>query len=142
MDNVSVFSIAGQSYGPSFSLFNITVTFGRASSPGQGHGEVHDLVVPWHDLPENPSIFSLLSWHTRTSEFKGRDEELAELLRWAKDSRRISMKFITGPGGVGTVDLWTFTTVAVSLIGVVLLASYVPARRAASVAPTEALRWE
>jgi len=44
--------------------------------------------------------------------------------------------------GVGTVDLWTYATVAASLIGVVILASYVPARRAASVAPTEALRWE
>jgi predicted permease len=44
--------------------------------------------------------------------------------------------------GVNAVDFWTYGTVAVSLIGVVLLASYVPARRAASVAPTEALRWE
>ena len=101
MDNINLVSIAGQSYGPSFSLFNITITFGGSPSPGQGHGELRDLVVPWHDLPENPSIFSLLSWHTRTSEFKGRDEELAELLHWAKDGQKISIKFVTGPGGVG-----------------------------------------
>jgi tetratricopeptide (TPR) repeat protein len=101
MDNVNLVSMAGQSYGPSFSLFNITVTFGGSSSPGQGHGELRDLAVPWHDLPENPSIFSLLSWHTRTSKFKGRDEELAELLRWSKDSQKILIKFVTGPGGVG-----------------------------------------
>ena len=82
-------------------FFDITVIFGGPSSPDQGHGELCDLVVPWHDLQEDPSIFALLSWHTRTSRFKGRDEELAELLSWAKDSRRISVKFITGPGGAG-----------------------------------------
>ena len=98
MNDVNLVSVTGQSYGPSFSLVNITVTSGGPSSPDQGHG---DLVVPWHDLQEDPSIFALLSWHTRTSEFKGRDEELAELLSWAKDSRRISVKFITGPGGAG-----------------------------------------
>jgi len=101
MDNINLVSMAGQSYGPSFSLFNITVTFGRSPLPGQGHGEIRDLVVPWHDLPENPSIFSLLSWHTRTSKFKGRDDELAKLLLWAKDGQKISIKFVTGPGGVG-----------------------------------------
>jgi ABC-type lipoprotein release transport system permease subunit len=44
--------------------------------------------------------------------------------------------------GVGAVDLRTYSTVTVSLLAVVLLASYMPARRAASVAPTDALRWE
>ena len=44
--------------------------------------------------------------------------------------------------GVNPVDLLTYVTVAATLIGVVLLASYLPARRAAAVDPTEALRWE
>ncbi|MBW2742003.1 MAG: hypothetical protein JRE64_24875 [Deltaproteobacteria bacterium] len=93
MDNINLVSMAGQSYGPSFSLFNITVTFGGSPSLGQGHGEIRDLVVPWHDLPENPSIFSLLSWHTRTSKFKGRDEELAELQRWHTSKRKLGGRF-------------------------------------------------
>jgi predicted permease len=43
---------------------------------------------------------------------------------------------------VSPVDPPTYGAVAAVLIGVVLLASYVPARRAAGVDPTEALRWE
>jgi len=43
---------------------------------------------------------------------------------------------------VSPVDPLTYSGVAAALIGVVLLASYIPARRAAGVEPTEALRWE
>ncbi len=44
--------------------------------------------------------------------------------------------------GVSPVDPLTYGAVAAALMGVVLLASYIPARRAAGVDPTEALRWE
>ena len=42
--------------------------------------------------------------------------------------------------GVSLVDPLTLGVVSASLMGVVLLASYLPARRAAGVDPTEALR--
>ena len=42
--------------------------------------------------------------------------------------------------GVGRADPITYGTVSVLLVAVVLLASYLPARRAAAVHPTEALK--
>lgn len=44
--------------------------------------------------------------------------------------------------GVRPVDPLSYGAVAAALMGVVLLASYIPARRAAGVDPTEVLRWE
>ncbi len=44
--------------------------------------------------------------------------------------------------GVSPVDSFTFVTVAVGLTGIVLLASYLPARRAGGMDPTEVLRAE
>ena len=44
--------------------------------------------------------------------------------------------------GVSPLDPVTYAAVSVVLAGVALLATYIPARRAASVDPVEALRWE
>jgi predicted permease len=44
--------------------------------------------------------------------------------------------------GVSPIDPVTFASVALTLAAVALLASYLPARRASGLDPTEALRWE
>jgi predicted lysophospholipase L1 biosynthesis ABC-type transport system permease subunit len=44
--------------------------------------------------------------------------------------------------GVSPVDPVTFAAVSIALAAVALVASYLPARRASSMDPTEALRWE
>jgi ABC-type lipoprotein release transport system permease subunit len=43
---------------------------------------------------------------------------------------------------VSATDPWTFGAVAVGVVGVALLASWIPARRASRIDPMEALRVE
>jgi predicted permease len=44
--------------------------------------------------------------------------------------------------GVNPIDPFTYALVSLTIAAIALLASYIPARRAASIHPTEALRWE
>ena len=44
--------------------------------------------------------------------------------------------------GVSSIDVLTYACVAFGLGGTALLASYLPALRAARINPAEALRWE
>ncbi|HEY7697729.1 MAG TPA: FtsX-like permease family protein, partial [Vicinamibacteria bacterium] len=44
--------------------------------------------------------------------------------------------------GVSPIDPITFASVAATLAAIALVASYLPARRASGLDPTEALRWE
>jgi len=46
-------------------------------------------------------LFSLLSWHTRISEFAGRDDEMDKLKEWATSDYPVWVKFVVGDGGVG-----------------------------------------
>ena len=61
------------------------------------------LEISWRKLQQNPSPFSLISWHSRLSEMVGRDKELNDLNDWAMDDsiNAISVKVITGDGGTG-----------------------------------------
>jgi tetratricopeptide (TPR) repeat protein len=60
------------------------------------------LTTPWDELPANPSIFSMLSWHTEMSDFSGRKQEVEAFEDWHTGSRtNVSLKFVTGDGGMG-----------------------------------------
>jgi len=64
-----------------------------------------ELGIPWKKLEKNTDIFSLLQWRARITEHKGRDIELKELNEWVNNNSEISIKFITGDGGVGKTRL-------------------------------------
>ncbi len=46
-------------------------------------------------------MFSLLSWHSRISEFAGRDDEMDQLGEWVASNHSVRVKFVIGDGGVG-----------------------------------------
>lgn len=63
--------------------------------------QVSELIVPWQPLQKDAGVFSLLSWHSRVSDFDGRHNEMAELELWAESDLPVSVKFVVGDGGVG-----------------------------------------
>jgi ABC-type antimicrobial peptide transport system permease subunit len=62
------------------------------------------------------------------------------LLGSAAAARALATVFPGGTGGDGRTDYAAFPLVAIAVLGVTLLASYLPARRASRVNPIEALR--
>ncbi len=95
--NINLASFTNMRFGPSVTAVGITGS-GRSAQTSFSPGE---LSIPWQDVQEKPDVFSLLSWHTRLSDFKGRDVEMAELQQWVRSEQAISIKFVTAEGGVG-----------------------------------------
>ncbi len=87
------FSSALVSIGPIFS-------FNKKIDQPVDPGSIQKLTIPFYD-PSNTKVMSLLSWHAHMSEHLGRDKEMTELKEWAEADRHVSIKFITGPGGMG-----------------------------------------
>ena len=50
---------------------------------------------------DKASIFSMLSWQSDLSDFVGRGVPMADLIEWAHSDKMVSVKFITGDGGIG-----------------------------------------
>ena len=96
MINFSLFAPTHTNYGPNVTL--IGQLWGKSSSPAASVG---DLDIPWQDLQDSPSIFSLLSWHTMLSDFHGRQDDLDKLNDWANSRQAVSVKFLIGDGGTG-----------------------------------------
>ncbi|MBU8934541.1 MAG: tetratricopeptide repeat protein [candidate division Zixibacteria bacterium] len=96
---VNLLAVGGPNYGPQVTAFGY-IGGGEASPEAAS-----DLKVPWHDAVEGQSELSLLSWHTRLSDFTGRDKQMKELDDWAASDPAVRMKFVTGrqqdEGGVG-----------------------------------------
>jgi tetratricopeptide (TPR) repeat protein len=66
------------------------------------HANPSDLQVSWQELEaDEPDPFALLSWQTRVSNFRGRDDEMTDLEQWAMAREPVRVKFITGEGGAG-----------------------------------------
>ncbi|MFH1370809.1 MAG: ATP-binding protein [Planctomycetota bacterium] len=89
----NLISYTGMRIGPS-----IGVITPKGSPPA---AELTELSIPWQNPTENPTVFALLSWHTTMADFAGRDEEISELYRWVTSNHPVSIKFLTGDGGVG-----------------------------------------
>jgi len=76
-------------------------SYSPARKPPQNENtaEAAELPLPFHDLTANPSTISFLSWHTRLSDFCGREHEFGELTAWAERQGTISAKVVIGEGG-------------------------------------------
>jgi len=97
MLSVTPIALVSVNFGPSIT------GIGQIGGAGQHRtlGSVRSLSIPWHDLPPNPSLLALLSWHTRVSQFAGRTRELEILQTWAMGPQAVMVKFMVGAGGTG-----------------------------------------
>ena len=91
--NFNLVSYSAASLGP-------TVTAVGSCGPGSTEA-LQELTIPWRPPQPNSHAFALLSWHAALSRFAGRDPAVAELHEWAVKDQAVSIKFITGEGGVG-----------------------------------------
>ncbi len=73
--NIINLSLARTSIGPSVTAIGHV---GPAQA-GPAAAPLERLAVPWQDPQDNPALYALLSWHTRLSEFAGREEAMREL---------------------------------------------------------------
>ena len=61
---------------------------------------------PWRGMPRPDNVTSLLTWKSRIPQhLYGRDEEMAELLRWAQEDYPIGVRLLYGGAGVGKTRL-------------------------------------
>ena len=95
MPNLNAVSFGGVKVGPSATVNLVSINAGSAPAP------VSQLSLRWQTLQRDPSLFALLTWHTRISDFAGREHELAQLRAWIAEDTPVSVKFLTGPGGSG-----------------------------------------
>jgi hypothetical protein len=128
--NILNVSIGEQSFGPEITAIALLGSEGKGEIAPRGQ-----LVIPWHDLQANPSLFSFLSWHTALSKFVGRDRELALLNKWARSEPALSVKFITGEGGIGKSRLAGELAKSLSLSG--WTAGFVDIRKSISIPLTQ-----
>lgn len=83
---------------------NVTAVghIGPSAPPAGFEQAAAELTVPWQcPFPGNHRPSSLLSWHSRLSDCKGRDEEMGQLRRWAEDQHPIWVRFLVAEGGTG-----------------------------------------
>jgi hypothetical protein len=96
-------NFTGLSIGPQVNGY---VASGGAQGPGTANAvPLSRLSVPWNRTPASDRIIDLLNWRVALSEFEGRDDELADLVSWAEDDRKILGKFVIGEGGTGKTRL-------------------------------------
>jgi len=94
-----VFEINPVSISPFHLSLDAVFYIGPSAGP---HNATRDkLTIPWAPSQQNLSLLSLLTWQTRISTFAGRDTEMTALEAWAGSKLPISLKFITGDGGIG-----------------------------------------
>ena len=51
--------------------------------------------------PDKQDLFQLLHWRNKLTPLSGRNEDLGNLLDWAREGEGIRVRFLTGPGGSG-----------------------------------------
>ncbi|MBN2714367.1 MAG: hypothetical protein JXX14_00855 [Deltaproteobacteria bacterium] len=94
--NINLLSIKA---GPTVTAIGY-LGFGDGASPNPESAQT--LHVEWETPAVDADAFALLSWHSRVSDFTGRDAETNQLEEWAtKGERDIRIQFVIADGGMG-----------------------------------------